>query len=113
MEENQNNLTNTEISVITVEFPRLEAADNRREQLKYPELQNIMDYISNPEQETESQNRGYTVSDVRLYRYIIPDTTNAQLVVPQQQRQTILEKDHDEPTAGHYGSERTFLPENC
>jgi transposase InsO family protein len=44
-----------------------------------------------------------------LYRYN-PDIEEeeAQLVVPEHERSSILKLYHDDPTAGHYGAERTF-----
>lgn len=43
-----------------------------------------------------------------LYRYNHDtDSDDAQLVIPQHEKQQILTAYHNDPTAGHYGMERT------
>ncbi|GBM38932.1 hypothetical protein AVEN_271047-1 [Araneus ventricosus] len=44
-----------------------------------------------------------------LYRYSPEvETEQAQLVVPFQERERVLQQYHDVPTAGQYGAERTY-----
>ncbi|GBN87072.1 hypothetical protein AVEN_63554-1 [Araneus ventricosus] len=44
-----------------------------------------------------------------LYRYSPEvETEEAQLVVPFQERERVLQQYHDVPTAGHYGAEGTY-----
>ena len=53
--------------------------------------------------------RGYILSGGVLYRYS-PDLNSEepQLVVPEQERETLLKEYHDAATAGNYGVERTL-----
>ncbi|GFU61400.1 transposon Tf2-9 polyprotein [Trichonephila clavipes] len=57
--------------------------------------------------------RGYLMNQGILYRYSPEiEEEEAQLVVPVQERERILQEYHDALTAGHYGVENT-LHEDC
>ncbi|GFS69877.1 retrovirus-related Pol polyprotein from transposon 297 [Trichonephila clavipes] len=52
--------------------------------------------------------RGYIMNQDILYRYSPMSEEEAQLVVPTQERERILQKYHDVPIAGLYGVENTY-----
>ncbi|KAL3284175.1 hypothetical protein HHI36_018341 [Cryptolaemus montrouzieri] len=86
------------------------ATELREEQLKDPEIQKILESFSNTnyeEQVPQGTNRGYMMTQGVLYRYDKDDDENAQLVIPTYEREEILKTDHDAPTAGHYGVDKT------
>lgn len=84
----------------------------REEQLEDPELKKIIDSFSEPTKNEENArwlSRGYLISSGVLYRYSPDiDAEEPQLVIPQQEKAAILREYHDNPTAGHYGLERTW-----
>lgn len=95
---------------IHIDFPRKGAEEFRRAQLEDPDIKTIIDsFENNDENILRHTNRGYLMLDGVLYRFCSEeDTENGQLVVPKSMRSLILFKYHDEPTAGHYGIDRTI-----
>ncbi|GFV85079.1 transposon Tf2-9 polyprotein [Trichonephila clavipes] len=69
------------VCAITVDMPSRKSSDIRKGQLEDEELKKIIDCFEKEE---------------------------AQLVVPAQERERILQEYHDAPTAGHYGVENTY-----
>ncbi|KAF8790278.1 Transposon Tf2-9 polyprotein like [Argiope bruennichi] len=83
-----------DVFAISADFPVRRPRDIREEQLKDEELKKIIDCI--------------------LYRYSPEvETEEAQLVVPVQERERMLQEYHDVPTAGHYGAEGTYNKVAC
>lgn len=98
------------ICVVTVELPRKSAGTIREEQMSDPDLAKIIQCLDQdtPERTSQWTSRGYLLSNGVLYRYTQEDDNEeAQLVVPSQNRVTLLREYHDASTAGHYGVERT------
>ncbi|GBM38927.1 hypothetical protein AVEN_271042-1 [Araneus ventricosus] len=86
--------------------------DIRPEQSKDEELKKIIDCFENSSKEENFANwssRGYIMNQRILYRYSPEvETEQAQLVVPFQEKERVLQQYHDVPTAGQYGAERTY-----
>ena len=106
----ENHIDVCECFAVYIDFPRQGAGEIRKAQLEDDELEKIIKSF-----EEESHNiieyidRGYMMMDGVLYRYCSEqETENGQLVVPKSMRSAILWKFHDDPTAGHYGVERTI-----
>ncbi|KAF8785780.1 Transposon Tf2-9 polyprotein like [Argiope bruennichi] len=76
------------VFAISADFPVRRLRDIREEQLKDEDLKKIIDCF---EKKTEE----------------------AQLVVPIQERERVLQEYHDAPTAGHYGAEVTYNKVTC
>lgn len=104
--------TTCEICTVIVDLPSRKASDIREGQLQDEDLKKIIDcFESNSKDENYLNwtNRGYLMSQGILYRYAPEsESEEAQLVVPTQERERILQEYHDAPTAGHYGAEGTF-----
>lgn len=79
-------------------------------QLQDDQLKTIIgSFESNDENISRWTSRGYILNDGILYTYSPEsDSETAQLVIPLQERQSILHNYHDAATAGHYGIDRTF-----
>ncbi|XP_036346322.1 uncharacterized protein LOC118755602 [Rhagoletis pomonella] len=102
--ENKSNVNSFEI-----DFPRKGAEEFRKEQLKDEELKYIIEsFEKDDENVTRHTNRGYMMVNGVLHRFCSDeDSENGQLVVPKSLRETVLIKFHVDPTAGHYGIDRT------
>lgn len=95
-----------------VTMPINNISDIREKQLNDPDLKKIINCFEAIDH-TDLRNwtdRGYLMNSGILYRYI-PDQDNeeAQLVLPETMRGDILKAYHAEPTAGHYGVEKTYM----
>lgn len=103
---------NCDVCTVAIELPRRSAADIRTEQLKDPDIAKIINSFENPKDNTITQwtNRGYIMTGGVLYKYSWDDEEceEAQLVVPIHERSRIMQEYHDDPTAAHYGVERTY-----
>lgn len=101
----------TEICLVTVDLPTKGAAEIRAEQMADPDVKKIIDCFENdrPEETSRWTARGYILSQGVLYRYSPEDddVEEPRLVIPVHQRLHILKKFHDDPTAGHYGTDHT------
>lgn len=100
------------LCIITVDMPVRGAAEVRREQQKDSDVRKILDAFEGERRDEDFvrwTNRGYVLNNGVLYRYN-PDVEaeEAQLVVPEHERQMILAEHHDAPAAGHYGVEGTI-----
>lgn len=104
--------TNHEFCVISVDLPRSSGAEIRQGQMSDPELKKILNALEKPVRDEDAvywSNKGYFISSGMLYRYIQDgDSETGQLVIPQAERLTVLQQYHDEPSAGHYGVDKTF-----
>lgn len=90
-------------------MPRKNASEIRESQLDDPQLKIIVECLeSNNEDFAYWAKRGYTMNDGVLYCYNNDDSEDAQLVIPSEERPTILNYYHNDETAGHYGIERTM-----
>ncbi|GFW43502.1 retrovirus-related Pol polyprotein from transposon 412 [Trichonephila clavipes] len=100
----------SDVCAITVDMPSRKSSDIRKGQLEDEELKKIIDCFESMDKEENFANytsRGYLMNQGILYRYS-PESEEAQLVVPAQERDRILQEYHDAPTAGHYGVENTY-----
>lgn len=99
-----------DVCSVFVEIPRRTAQDIRAEQLKDPEVTKIIRCFESPDCSSISTwtDRGYLMANGVLYRYVDEESEEAQLVVPAHERERILREYHDDPTAAHYGAERTL-----
>lgn len=97
------------ICTFQIGVPRKGENEIRNEQLQDPELEKIINsFETNSEDVTRWTQRGYLLNDGVLYCYSDTDTEDAQLVIPNHERLKILASYHDNPTAGHYGINRTI-----
>ncbi|KAF8763666.1 ALK tyrosine kinase receptor like protein [Argiope bruennichi] len=90
--------------------------DIREEQLKDEELKKIIDCFENNSKDGNFANwtsQGYLMNQGILYCYSPKVETEVQLVVPVQERERVLKKYYDVPTAGHYGAEGTYNKVAC
>ncbi|GBL79856.1 Transposon Tf2-6 polyprotein [Araneus ventricosus] len=101
-----------DIFAVSADSPVRKSKDIRQEQLKDEELKKIIDCFENSSKDENFANwtsRGYLMNQGILYRYSPEvETEEAQLVVPFQERERVLQQYHDVPTAGHYGAEGTY-----
>ncbi|GFX86102.1 transposon Tf2-8 polyprotein [Trichonephila clavipes] len=102
----------SDVCTITVDMPSRKSSDIRKGQLEDEELKKIIDCFESMDKDENFANytsRGYLMNQGILYRYS-PESEEeeAQLVVPAQERERILQEYHDAPTAGHYGVENTY-----
>lgn len=98
----------TEILAFHVEFPRKGVNNIRVSQLTDPVLSHIIQCFEKHSDDAALwSKRGYVMNDGILYRYSNEDSDDAQLVVPENERQNILQFYHNADTAGHYGVDRT------
>ena len=106
----ENHIDVCECFAVYIDFPRQGAGEIRKAQLEDDELEKIIKSFEEESHNiTEYIDRGYMMMDGVLYRYCSEqETENGQLVVPKSMRSAILWKFHDDPTAGHYGVERTI-----
>ncbi|GFW69720.1 retrovirus-related Pol polyprotein from transposon 17.6 [Trichonephila clavipes] len=93
-------------------MPSRKSSDIRKGQLEDEELKKIIDCFESMDKDENFANytsRGYLMNQGILYRYS-PESEEeeAQLVVPAQERERILQEYHNAPTAGHYGVENTY-----
>lgn len=100
------------ICTIQIDIPSRGAADIREEQTKDEELTKIIaafEKTNKNEEFIRYTTRGYFMNNGVLYRYnqSAEDAEDALLVIPKHEIQRILIEYHDEPTAGHYGVQRT------
>ncbi|CAG9134097.1 unnamed protein product [Plutella xylostella] len=97
---------------VEINMPTRSAIDIRNEQLKDKSLQqivNILEDSSYNENAIYWSNKGYVMNNGLLYRHNPNvDADDAQLVVPEHEWSNILCAYHDDPLAGHYGSEKTY-----
>ncbi|GFS99391.1 transposon Tf2-9 polyprotein [Trichonephila clavipes] len=97
---------------ITVDMPSRKSSDIRKEQPEDEELKKVIDCFESMYKDENFANytsHGYLMNQGILYRYS-PESEEqeAQLVVPAQERERILQEYHDVPTAGHYGVDNTY-----
>ncbi|GFV96295.1 retrovirus-related Pol polyprotein from transposon 297 [Trichonephila clavipes] len=100
-----------DVCAITVDMPSRKSSDIRKGQLEDEELKKIIDCFESMDKHENFANytsRGYLMNQGILNRYS-PESEEeeAQLVVPAQERERILQEYHDAPTAGHYGVKNT------
>lgn len=102
-----------DICLITIDMPHRTSTNIREGQLNDPEIRKIIkcfeDKTASPIDFTRWTSRGYLMSQGILYRYS-PDSESedAQLMVPENERQQVLQEYHDAPSIGHYGGEKTY-----
>lgn len=94
---------------IQVDLPHSGADEVRNKQLGDEELKTIITAFESTSDDDNFQRfsqRGYFMNNGILYKYA-GDSEDPVLVIPKDERNAILLAYHDEPTAGHYGIERT------
>ncbi|GFT05883.1 transposon Tf2-9 polyprotein [Trichonephila clavipes] len=86
-------------------MPSRKSSDIRKGQLEDEELKKIIDCFESMDKYENFANytsRGYLMNQGILYRYSPESEEEAQLVVPGQEREIIVQEYHDTPTVGHY-----------
>lgn len=108
----ENTQSDCGVCSVTVDMPTRAPGDIRREQLKDTNLAKIIKALESPDCDENAEYwsiKGYFTNDGLLYRHKpTSEDDNAQLVVPEQEWANILALYHDQPTAGHYGTEKTY-----
>ncbi|GFV56929.1 transposon Tf2-8 polyprotein [Trichonephila clavipes] len=102
----------SDVCAITVDMASRKSSDIRKGQLEDEELKKIIDCFESMDKDENFANytsHGYLMNQGILYRYSSESEEEAQLVVPAQERERILQENHDAPTAVHYGVENTYL----
>lgn len=102
---------NCSVCSVQIDLPVRSEKNIREEQLADAELKIIVNALDNLEDLEAHQwfKRGYMLHRGVLYRYSEEqEDDDARLVVPESQWNNILRAYHDDPTAGHYGVEKTF-----
>jgi hypothetical protein len=97
------------ICTVHVDIPIRGAATLREEQMRDPEVKQIITGLAstNPEVAQPWTSKGYLLNQGVLYHYPQEgDDEEAQLVVPVHDRPRIMKEFHNSPTAGHYGVRR-------
>ncbi|KMQ83891.1 reverse ribonuclease integrase [Lasius niger] len=100
-----------EICTVVIDLPSEGAAKLREEQLSDPEVKKIIDAFETKDNPDVANwtSRGYLMTNGVLYRYSpMKETEEAQWVVPKCAIERILYENHDAPTAGHYGMDKTL-----
>ncbi|KAF8781604.1 Transposon Tf2-6 polyprotein like [Argiope bruennichi] len=99
-------------NIAIADLPVRSAKDMREAQLADENLKKIIDSFESTQKTEDYANwteRGFLMNQGVLYRYLPDaDSEEAQLVIPSSERDSIMEKHHDDPMAGHYGEEGTF-----
>jgi hypothetical protein len=95
-----------------VDMPTRSVKDMRESQMKDENLKKIIDSFESTQKTEDYANwteRGFLMNQGVLYRYVPDaDSEEAQLVIPTDERETIMQQHHNDPMAGHYGEEGTF-----
>ncbi|GFT29985.1 retrovirus-related Pol polyprotein from transposon 412 [Trichonephila clavipes] len=101
-----------ENNITIADMPTRSCKDMREAQLKDDNLKKIIDSFESSLKTEDYANwteRGFLMNQGVLYRYVPDaDSAEAQLVIPTAERELIMERDHNDPMAGHYGEEGTF-----
>ncbi|KAF8778216.1 Retrovirus-related Pol polyprotein like [Argiope bruennichi] len=99
-------------NIAIADLPVRSAKDMYEAQLADENLKKIIDSFESTQKTEDYANwseRGFLMNQGVLYRYLPDaDSEEAQLVIPSSERDSIMEKHHDDPMAGHYGEEGTF-----
>lgn len=108
----------TDLCFCTIQFdlPRRSASDIREAQMNDPNIKPIIEIFesTNPDDDELLQrwtHRGYLLNNGVLYRYSPEpenDAEGAQLVIPSDEQQQVMEDYHTDRTAGHYGYHKTL-----
>lgn len=100
------------INIVSVDMPRRTGAEIRQEQLKDESIKKIIEALEQVDQNEDAiywSNKGYLLNNGMVYRYLQGSESDiAQLVIPQHKKMAVLSRYHDQPTAGHYGVDKTF-----
>lgn len=100
-----------ELCSITVNLPNKSAIEMREYQLNDSNVSKIIKCFEdlNNLELANWTSRGYLMAYGLLFRYNPDhDSEEPQLVIPSNYRSEIMKQYHDVPTAGHYGSDRTY-----
>ncbi|KAL0860421.1 hypothetical protein ABMA27_009813 [Loxostege sticticalis] len=100
------------ICSVMVDMPIRSTSEVRDEQLKDDRISKIVNALEDDKKDEDAHywsNKGYLLNNGLLYRNN-PNVENddAQLVVPQHEWANVLSTYHDNPLAGHYGSDKTY-----
>ncbi|GFY23704.1 retrovirus-related Pol polyprotein from transposon 17.6 [Trichonephila clavipes] len=90
----------SDVCAITVDMLSRKSSDIRKGQLEDEELKKIIDCFDSMDKDENFANytsRGYLMNQDILYRYSPESEEEAQLVVPAQERERILQEYHDAP----------------
>lgn len=100
------------LNITVVDMPARSVKDMRESQLKDENLKKIIESFESTQKTEDYANwteRGFLMNQGILYRYVPDsDSEEAQLVIPTAERESIMQKHHNDPMAGHYGEEGTF-----
>ncbi|GFX77045.1 hypothetical protein TNCV_1072451 [Trichonephila clavipes] len=100
-------------NITIADMPTRSCKDMREAQLKDDNFKKkIIDSFESPLKTEEYANwteRGFLMNQGVLYRYVPDaDSAEAQLVIPNAERELIMQRHHNDPMAGDYGEDRKF-----
>lgn len=106
------NTEHCSVCSIIVDMPRRSTSEVRHEQMKDDKIAKIVKALECDTTDSESahywSSKGYFLNNGLLYRNNPNlDSDDAQLVVPEHEWANVLATYHDNPLAGHYGSDKT------
>lgn len=96
---------------VVVDAPSRSPVEIRQEQLKDSHIANIIRALEDVSGENAIywSGKGYVMNNGVLYKYNPEgDREDAQLLVPEHEWKNTLSVYHDDPMAGHYGSDKTY-----
>ncbi|GFS93405.1 transposon Tf2-8 polyprotein [Trichonephila clavipes] len=99
-------------NITIADMPTRSCKDMREAQLKDDNLKKIINSFESPlktEEYADWTERGFLMNQGVLYRYVPDaDSAEAQLVIPNAERELIMQRHHNDPMDGHYGEDGTF-----
>ncbi|GFX56781.1 hypothetical protein TNCV_495291 [Trichonephila clavipes] len=100
-------------NITIADMPTRSCKDMReRRSLKMIIFKKIIDSFESPLKTEEYANwteRGFFMNQGVLYRYVPgADSVEAQLVIPNAERELIMQRHHNDPMVGHYGEDGAF-----
>lgn len=100
------------ICTVTIDMPVRSPSEVRNEQLQDTRIRKIVEALEGTDKDEDAaywSNKGYLMNNGILYRHSPNvDADDAQLVAPEHEWANILSAYHNNPLAGHYGSEKTY-----
>jgi hypothetical protein len=105
------NTTDCEVCITSIDIPTRNPSEIREEQLKDENVKKNINALENNDCIDNAvywTNKGYLINNGLLYHQNQSmELDNAQLVVPSHEWANLLKMYHDDPLAGHYGSDKT------
>ncbi|XP_073962916.1 uncharacterized protein [Choristoneura fumiferana] len=99
------------LCTVMVDMPAKSKEMIKQEQQKDEAIVKIVQTLESPDEENGRywSKKGYHMNNGILYRYYPhSEAESSQLVIPKQEQSSIIHAYHNEATAGHYGTDKTF-----